>query len=61
MKLADLTKDQLIAKLKATKRRHRTTMKALEQIHTKREARIGKLEAEANKLTCDLLAATPAS
>jgi hypothetical protein len=45
MKLTDLTKEELIAKLKATKKRHRTTMKHLEQIHTRGEARIAELES----------------
>lgn len=44
MKLTEMTKDELIARLKATKKRHRTTMKALEKIHTEREARIAELE-----------------
>lgn len=44
MKLTDLTKDQLIAKFQATKKRHRTVMKALEQIHLQREERIAVLE-----------------
>jgi|HubBroStandDraft_6_1064221.scaffolds.fasta_scaffold185604_2 hypothetical protein len=46
MKLADLTKDELIEKLRATKRKYRKTMKHLEQIHRTRETRSQELEAD---------------